>query len=376
MKIKKRNCGIFLITVLLISGISYFCYQKQEEKKIIDSMHIEFKKPALIEYGNQSFDVKSLVKKATGKIITYPKVEVNKIGKQELKFVIQKEDHKKDIKLKVEVKDTTKPVIKLKEETMSLYLNCEFDPKTNIESISDPVDGELTLSEKEKKNAYTIKNEVDVSAEGNYKVSINAIDQHGNSEHKEYTVEIKKEEVKPVQAASIVTQTNNGNQPTYINGILLVNKNHPIPASFGGRNATASAALATLRNDASGAGYYMAVPSDYRSYETQSRIYNNYVAQYGQASADTFSARPGTSEHQTGLAFDVGAIDDNFGNTPAGIWLAQNCQKYGFILRYLSGKESITGYKYEPWHIRYVGVDVATAIMSQGITLEEYLGSN
>ncbi|MEG2384466.1 MAG: M15 family metallopeptidase [Erysipelotrichaceae bacterium] len=375
-KLKKRNCIILVILILSLCGVGIFFYQKYTIKKSHDAMKIVFIKEAIIEYGDKHYDVKKLVKNATDKIVSYPKVDTNKIGKQELKFVIEKDKYKKNIKFNVEVKDTMKPIIKLKEETMSLYLNCEFDPKTNIESISDPVDGELVLSEKEKKNAYTIKSEVDVNTEGNYKVSINAIDQHRNSEHKEYTVEIKKEEVKPVQAAPIVTQTNNGNQPTYVNGILLVNKNHPIPANFGGGNAIASAALTNLQNGAGSTGFSMPLCSGYRSYNTQRWLYNNYVAQYGQASADTFSARPGTSEHQTGLAFDVGAIDDNYGNTPAGIWLAQNCQKYGFIIRYLSGKEGITGYKYEPWHIRYVGVDVATAIMSQGITLEEYLGTN
>ena len=94
------------------------------------------------------------------------------------------------------------------------------------------------------------------------------------------------------------------------------------------------------------------------------------------SAADTFSARPGTSEHQTGLAMDVGWIDDAFANTPAGIWLAENCYKYGFIIRYQKNKESITGYKYEPWHIRYLGKDIAKDVYESGLCLEEYLGVN
>ena len=95
---------------------------------------------------------------------------------------------------------------------------------------------------------------------------------------------------------------------------------------------------------------------------------------YGQELTDTFSARPGHSEHQTGLAFDVGAIDDDFANWPSGIWLKENAHKYGFIIRYPKGKQHITGYKYEPWHIRYLGVDLATKVYNSGLTLEEYLG--
>ena len=121
-------------------------------------------------------------------------------------------------------------------------------------------------------------------------------------------------------------------------------------------------------------GYNIPLVSGYRSYELQKTIYNNYIDIYGQAATDTFSAKPGHSEHQSGLAMDVGKIDDNYGNTSEGKWLALNANKYGFIIRYPKGKEHITGYKYEPWHIRYLGVDIATKVYSSGLTLEEYLG--
>jgi LAS superfamily LD-carboxypeptidase LdcB len=98
------------------------------------------------------------------------------------------------------------------------------------------------------------------------------------------------------------------------------------------------------------------------------------VNAYGQSTADTFSARPGHSEHQTGLAIDVNSIDDSFAATPESAWLASNAHRYGFIIRYPKGKEHITGYKYESWHIRYLGVDTATAVYNSGLTLEEYLG--
>lgn len=169
----------------------------------------------------------------------------------------------------------------------------------------------------------------------------------------------------------------NSNDITYINGILLVNKNHPIPRDYApGLQDDAYNAFLRLSADAANAGFDIQLLSGYRSYDTQDRLYNNYVAVYGQAEADTFSARPGTSEHQTGLAMDVGWIDDTYGDTPSGIWLAQNCYKYGFIIRYPKGKENITGYKYEPWHIRYLGVDIAKDVYESGLCLEEYLGVN
>ena len=117
----------------------------------------------------------------------------------------------------------------------------------------------------------------------------------------------------------------------------------------------------------------------YRSYDFQKTLYDNYVKNEGQEAADTFSAKPGQSEHQTGLSVDVSSssvdykLTSLFGQTEEGKWLAHNAHKYGFIIRFPEGKENITGYMYEPWHIRYVGLQVANEIFRQGVTLEEYL---
>jgi D-alanyl-D-alanine carboxypeptidase len=119
--------------------------------------------------------------------------------------------------------------------------------------------------------------------------------------------------------------------------------------------------------------------SGYRSEALQRQFYNQYVNQSGQQAADTFSARPGTSEHQTGLSFDVtsanGAchLETCFKDTPEGKWVATNGYKYGFIIRYPDGKTSITGYQYEPWHLRYVGTELATEMKRTGVqTMEEF----
>ena len=112
--------------------------------------------------------------------------------------------------------------------------------------------------------------------------------------------------------------------------------------------------------------------SGYRSYWDQDYIYKNYVSRDGQAKADTYSARAGTSEHQTGLATDINSVSSKFENTKEFKWLSENAYKYGFILRYPKGKEHITGYMYEPWHYRYVGIDVANIIHEMDITFDEY----
>ncbi len=161
---------------------------------------------------------------------------------------------------------------------------------------------------------------------------------------------------------------------TYIDGILVVNKTYPLPATYApGWETEASGPLWEMFAAAKEEGIKLWMTSGYRSYYDQQYIYNGYVKRDGQEKADTYSARPGHSEHQTGLAYDLNDLDWNFGETPEGIWVAENCHKYGFILRYPKGKEEITGYMYEPWHIRYVGVEKAKEIYESGLCLEEFL---
>ncbi|MBQ6251173.1 D-alanyl-D-alanine carboxypeptidase family protein [Ruminococcus sp.] len=168
----------------------------------------------------------------------------------------------------------------------------------------------------------------------------------------------------------------NINGATFVDGILIVNKTYGLPADYptGALNPNALAQFNKLSQDAAKLGLSIKCSSGYRSFYDQERIYNNYVAIDGIVKADTYSARPGHSEHQSGLAIDVNSIDYTFLNTPECDWLAKNAHKYGFIIRYPLGKEAYTGYSYEPWHIRYLGVDTATAVYNSGLSLEEYLG--
>ncbi len=139
------------------------------------------------------------------------------------------------------------------------------------------------------------------------------------------------------------------------------------------------APMKTMFADAKTAGFTLALGSGYRSYSYQKTLYDGYVRTMGQAEADRTSARPGHSEHQTGLAFDVevtGAkchLEKCLGETADGKWIAANAYKYGFIVRYTETKEDVTGYDYEPWHLRYVGVELAAELHKQNVeTLEEF----
>ena len=175
-----------------------------------------------------------------------------------------------------------------------------------------------------------------------------------------------------------------------IDGVLIVNKTYPLPKDYVPTNTYKSAEglnycstcinndaynqYKLMKADATSLGLNIWIQSGYRSYSLQNDLYNKYVNRDGKEAADTYSARPGHSEHQTGLAFDLNTITDDFQYTNEGIWVNENCYKYGFILRYPKGKEHITGYKYESWHLRYVGVDLASKLYNNGdwITLEEH----
>ncbi len=162
----------------------------------------------------------------------------------------------------------------------------------------------------------------------------------------------------------------------YGDEIIIVNKKHPLPASYApGENPTALAAFQRLIADMQGLGYAVSNSySGFRSYENQAQIYQNYVNRDGQSAADRYSARPGHSEHQSGLAFDLIDTSGNLLEEPqASAWLKDHAHDYGFVVRYLPGKEAITGYMPESWHVRYIGTEAADIVKS-GLTLEEYYG--
>ncbi len=173
--------------------------------------------------------------------------------------------------------------------------------------------------------------------------------------------------------------------------LVLVNKNNQLLSSYIPNNLEsislkyanndkylkkeAKIAFEKLSEDAYKLGYHIIAVSAYRDYNYQKELFDYYVKKKGLEYALDCSAKPGHSEHQTGLALDVEGSNkdyDNFENSKEFIWMKDNSYKYGFILRYPKGKENITGFKYEPWHYRYVGIDVAKYIYENNLTLEEY----
>lgn len=206
----------------------------------------------------------------------------------------------------------------------------------------------------------------------------------------------------PVLLSHVFADTTKGdviqsNQPVGDNQsiLLLVNKENPLSEQYKPDdlvtvnvrfNSSSTAEEKMMRKEAASAleelfagarkgGIQLYGLNGYRSYDTQKAIYDKACIKNGKSYADKYVAKPGYSEHQTGLAMDVTNrnYSTSFETTKEGKWLARNCYKYGFILRYPYDKQSVTGYNYEPWHIRYVGKSAAEKIFSENITLEEYL---
>ena len=177
----------------------------------------------------------------------------------------------------------------------------------------------------------------------------------------------------------------NTNEVKNITNTMLVNKyyylnkeyvpDNLIKIDFTSLTKTAGKAFIELKLNAQKDNLNIIAISGYRSYTYQEKLYNKYVKIDGKEKADTYSAKPGHSEHQTGLAVDISnGITSymNFENTDEYKWMINNAYKYGFILRYPKGKETITGYNYESWHYRYVGINIATYIKKHNITFDEY----
>ena len=180
----------------------------------------------------------------------------------------------------------------------------------------------------------------------------------------------------------------------YVGGYLIANKTYLLAKDWEPKNTykkitpsmdgfcrecidkEAYKAWSEMRSDASALGLNLWIQSGYRGYYYQQDLYNGYVKRKGKEAADKSSARPGASEHQTGLAFDLNTITNSFKDTKEGKWINNNCYLYGYIIRYPEGKTNETGYIYEPWHIRYVGKELAKKLYNDGawLTMEDYFG--
>ena len=382
MKKKKIIIISIIIIILIISSILIFLnYQEME---------VTIKEKIEVPLNSKLTNLDNITNLKNGQIITDEKtIDTSKIGEQKINISIKNKLGKvKEYHYTVNVYDDEKPsIIFSKELTIEEGENIDLLKDVKVEDNS------------QEKITPSVEGNYDINEPGKYQLYYVAKDSSDNEAKEEFTLIVKEKKKESSQNDSLSNPqetktftTSKGFKGvikdgiTYIDGYLIVNKTYSLPSSYGtSLTSTTKNAFNKMQAAAKLDGINIYIASGFRSYQTQNRLYNNYVARDGKAKADTYSARPGHSEHQSGLAFDIcshdldgqdACINSNFDNTDQAKWLAQNAYKYGFILRYPKGKTNETGYKYESWHFRYVGTDLSTKLYNNGdwLTMENYFG--
>ena len=382
MKKKKIIIISIIIIILIISSILIFLnYQEME---------VTIKEKIEVPLNSKLTNLDNITNLKNGQIITDEKtIDTSKIGEQKINISIKNKLGKvKEYHYIVNVYDDEKPsIIFSKELTIEEGQNIDLLKDVKVEDNS------------QEKITPSVEGNYDINEPGKYQLYYVAKDSSDNEAKEEFTLIVKEKKKESSQNDSLSNPqetktftTSKGFKGvikdgiTYIDGYLIVNKTYSLPSSYGtSLTSTTKNAFNKMQAAAKLDGINIYIASGFRSYRTQNRLYNNYVARDGKAKADTYSARPGHSEHQSGLAFDIcshdldgqdACINSNFDNTDQAKWLAQNAYKYGFILRYPKGKTNETGYKYESWHFRYVGTDLSTKLYNNGdwLTMEDYFG--
>ena len=364
---------VFFFLVLVGLGVGgYFFYQSKQ-------LSVKLKPTIKVALNDTVYNLDSVLKIKNGAIKSKKKkLDTSMIGTFDVTIQIQDYFKKlKDFSFQIEVIDKDPPVITFT-PNLSVEEGGEIDLLKDVHA-EDNSKEEISVS---------VEGEYDLNTPNTYTLSYVAKDSSGNEARENFTLEVTKKVVVVNRDSYVAPDssftTSNGHKGvvkggvTYIDGILIANKTYSLPSSYapGGLTSEFMNNYNNMKAGANAEGVDFDIFSGYRSYNTQKFTYQGWVNKDGKAAADTYSARPGHSEHQSGLAADINGYGARFDESKATEWMANNAYKYGFILRYPQGKQSITGYVYESWHFRYVGVDLATKLYNGGnwITLEEYFG--
>ncbi len=371
MKKKIILLSVLIIIFILLIGSYFFL----NSKKLV----LEYDEKVTVELNNEIYNIDNIKKVTNGSIETKKeKIDTSKPGEKRITFIIKDfYGKKKKYTYTIVVVDKEAPVITYNKNLTTIE-GTKIDLLSNVSATDNSNE---TIEVK-------VEGQYDFNKAGTYKINYVAQDSSNNKTSEEAILKVEKKVVVNNVVVNNGTANYTGttskgfkievkNGVTYIDGTLIANKTYSLPKNYGnGITKEAQSAFNSMKSAAAKDGISLKIISGFRSYNTQVNLYNNYVKRDGKAAADTYSARPGHSEHQSGLGMDINQISDTFGSTPAGKWLNNNSYKYGFILRYPKGKTNETGYMYESWHFRYVGVELATKLYNNGnwITLESYYG--
>ena len=396
---------LVLLLICALAGVGTYFFIKSKQ------LNVSFKKDIVVSLNDEVYNTDYVVDLDNGEIVNKKEViNTATTGTKTITLTIRDFFGKeKDYSFDIKIIDDEKPTISSKDKFTT-------EVGTKIDLLKDVV---VTDNSKEDIKA-TIEGDYNFDKPGTYKLKYVAQDRSGNEASKDFELTVTKKVVVEPKVESVqktnksksstkkTTSNSSGTKPingtssslngtktskgytitvkngiTYINGIMIANKTYPLPKSYGpgGLTSATKAAADEMIAAAKKDGVDLYVASGFRSYATQNNLWTGRKNSRGLAAADAGTARPGHSEHQTGLAFDMcgsgsGCITSEYHNSKGAKWMTANAYKFGLILRYPSGKQSITGYKYESWHFRYVGKDLAAKLYNNGnwITLEEYFG--
>lgn len=355
---------LIMLVLILIIGCNYMFYRKIKlnELKVILNNNLE------VEINTEVKKTQFIKSVENGIIIDDEDyIDTKTLGNKTITIQFKNNYNKiTEYQFLVNVVDTIPPEIIAKKE-LTTFVGKSINLLENVVVEDNSLE---TIN-------IEIVGEYDFNKIGDYELKYLAKDSSHNVSEYEFALKVVKD------PNNYEFKTKNGytgkviNGITYIDNILIVNKTYSLTSDYGsGITSKTNEAFKKMKNAAAEEDLKLYISSGFRSYNKQKKLYNNYVKRDGKDKADTYSARAGHSEHQSGLAFDLNIVNDSFIDTKEAKWINENCYKYGFIIRYPKDKQDITGYKYEPWHLRYVGTELASKLYNDGnwITLEEYYG--
>lgn len=389
-KLKKKNSIIISITVLLIILAVFvisFVLKKNKANEAIQETRISLINTLDIEVHREITNLDLIKKIENGKIKSgEERIDTSSLGSKEIKITYLNENlEEKEYTFTITIVDSEKPIINYS-DPLTTTVGTKIDLLKGV-SVKDNYTQDIEV---------TVSGDYDFYKVGEYTIYYTATDSSNNEAKEEAKLIVKEKSSEPKVEPPL--QTNNTSEEfttskgfkgytkngiTYIDGILIANKTYGLPQTYGpGLTTETQTAINAMAAAAATDGINIYCQSGFRSFNTQQNLYNNYSKRNGPTAADLYSARPGHSEHQSGLACDLcsknnnACINSDFNNSTEAKWLSNNAYKFGLILRYPEGKTNETGYKFESWHYRYVGVELANKLYNNGdwITLEDYFG--
>ena len=305
-----------------------------------------------------------------GTLVEDPEVDTSSVGNKVCIVKVKKGNEIEDYSFTVKVIDTEAPELTVGGDGINILLGTDYDVMTRI-TATDNSNEEIEV---------LVEGSIDPNTEGAQTVKLVASDSSKNTTEKEVTVNVvvPKENMEDM---TILTSTGHTGEIRggvfYVDDVLVVNKSFSLPADFApGLQEEATNAYYAMVAEAEKEDLEFDIITGFRDYYEQEMTYSYYIEILGEDPATTSGIKAGHSEHQSGLAMDLNYTYEDFAYTAECQWLNANCANYGFIIRYPENKEGSTGCAWEPWHIRYVGEELATKLYNGGdwITLEEYFG--